>query len=78
MQTTFEIPNTAELDAGLIDKIKAVFPNQSVRVSVSDEAEEDTTEYLLRSPANRERLLRAIDDIKNGRNLVVPDQTLFQ
>ena len=30
---------------------------------------EDTTEYLMRSP-NREHLLRAIENVENGRNIV--------
>ena len=40
--------------------------------------ETDQTEYLLRSPANREKLLAAVADVEAGRNLVVPDQTPFR
>ena len=40
--------------------------------------QEDETDFLLKSPANREQLLRAVEDIKNGRNLVVPDQEQFR
>lgn len=29
----------------------------------------DTTAYLLSSPANAERLLRAVEDVKAGRNM---------
>ena len=38
----------------------------------------DETEYLLSSPANREHLLRAAEDVAAGRNIVVPDQAMFQ
>ncbi|WAC09505.1 hypothetical protein [Dyadobacter pollutisoli] len=33
----------------------------------------DTTEYLMSSPENRDRLLKAIDDVKNGRNIIYRD-----
>ena len=39
---------------------------------------QDETEYLLRSPANREHLLKALADAENDRNLIVPDQQQFQ
>jgi len=32
----------------------------------------------LSDPERRERLLRAIEDVKAGRNIVVPDQSIFQ
>lgn len=38
-----------------------------------DVFEGDETAYLLRSPANREHLLKAIADIEQNRNLVVLD-----
>ncbi len=75
MQTIYTV-NTWELDDRFIDSIKAAFPNRQVKIEVCDEMDE--TEYLLSDPARRERLLRVMDDIKHGRNLVTPDQTLFQ
>lgn len=38
----------------------------------------DDTDYLLSSPANREHLLRAVEDLAAGRNVVEPDQAMFQ
>jgi hypothetical protein len=35
--------------------------------------EQDETAYLLASAANRERLLKAVDDIETGRNLLTFD-----
>lgn len=33
---------------------------------------------LMASAANRKRLLEAIDDVEQGRNIVIPDQEQFQ
>jgi hypothetical protein len=75
MQTTFAI-NTDELDERFLAGVKTMFPHRQVTIAVNDEADE--TEYLLSDPARKERLLRAIDDINHGRNLVTPDQSLFR
>lgn len=37
------------------------------KVDKAKREKQDTTEYLLSSKANRERLLRAIADLENGR-----------
>ena len=75
MQTTYTL-NTDELDEGFLQRVKSAFPRRQVTIAVNDEADE--TEYLLSDPARKERLLRAIDDINHGRNLVTPDQSLFR
>ncbi len=75
MQTTYQL-NTEELDDRFLSSIKAAFPHRKVTIAVNDEVDE--TEYLLSDPARKERLLRAIDDINHGRNLVTPDQSLFR
>ncbi|MEA3207535.1 MAG: hypothetical protein QOE70_592 [Chthoniobacter sp.] len=49
------------------------FIAQRLRETATDE-----TDYLLASPANREHLLRVVADVEAGRNLVTPDQTMFQ
>ena len=77
MTTTFEV-HTDELDERFLASVKAMFPRRTVTIAVRDEDELDTTEYLLSDPARRERLLQAIEDVENGRNIVIPDQTLFQ
>ena len=75
MQTTYTL-NTDELDERFLSSLKAAFPQRQVTIAVNDEPDE--TEYLLSDPVRKERLLRAIEDINHGRNLVTPDQTLFQ
>lgn len=74
MQTTYQI-EADELDEKFVDSVKALFKHKKIEITV---VELDETEYLLRSSANRENLLEAIDDIESGRNLIVPDQDRFQ
>lgn len=64
-----------ELDASFLETLKATFRNKQIEIAVG---ELDETEYLMRSPANRERLLRSMANIEAGRNLIVPDQSLFE
>src|SRR6266702_4252629 len=67
--------NADELDAQFLESLKTAFKHKQIEIAVS---ETDETEYLLRSPANREHLLKALADVENNRNLAVPDQTPFQ
>jgi antitoxin YefM len=52
MQTIYQI-NANELDQNLLDSIKALFKHKEIEIVIS---ERDETAYLLRSPANREKL----------------------
>ena len=74
MTTAFQI-NADELDASFVEKVKAAFPHKLIEITVT---EADETTSLLRDPARRERLLRAVADVEAGRNVVVPDQSQFQ
>lgn len=77
MTTTYQL-EANELDVSLIESIKAAYKDKKIEIEVFEVCEMDTTEYLLSSPANKEHLLRAIDDIENGRNIIVPDQEQFR
>lgn len=79
-----------ETEATLLETVRAL-PSESQRAVLSyaqflqhqEDArraatEADETEYLLRSPANREKLLSAVADVEAGRNLVEPDQAPFR
>jgi len=55
--------------------LKAAFKHKQIEIAV---CETDETDYLLRSPANRQHLLKALSDVDNDRNLIVPDQKMFQ
>ncbi|MBU0559170.1 MAG: hypothetical protein KKD86_12710 [Bacteroidetes bacterium] len=74
METTYRL-NADELDNRFIESLKSVFKNKEIEITVT---EIDDTEYLFRSQANREHLLSAIDDVENNRNVIIPDQKLFQ
>jgi len=64
-----------ELDQRFLDTLKHQFQEREIEIVVSESADvaEDETAYLLRSPANRERLLRALENVAQGRNLEVVD-----
>lgn len=59
--------NANEIDAQFLDDIKAKFSDKQIEIVVS---ELDETEYLLSSKINKERLMNAIEDVKNGQNLI--------
>lgn len=77
MTTTYQL-EANELDISLIESIKAAYKDKKIEIEVFEIGEMDTTEYLLSSRANRERLFKAVDDIENGRNILIPDQEQFQ
>jgi antitoxin YefM len=68
MHTTYEL-NTDDLSIEFIDSLKALFPHKTIEISVC-ESEPDETEYLLSNPANRKRLLEAIENVSKRENLV--------
>jgi antitoxin YefM len=63
-----------ELDQNFLDSLRAAFKGKQIEIAV---CETDETDYLLRTPENRERLLKAVEDIEHQRNLITPDQTKF-
>lgn len=74
MQVSF-ILDSNELDYSFIDKLKVMFRNKRIELSVF---ETDDTEYLCTSKTNKELLLTSISNIENGQNLVTADAKLFQ
>jgi antitoxin YefM len=67
--------NAKELNSDFLKSLKTMFKNKDIEIAICEasEVEEDETAYLLKSPANRDRLLKAIDNINNNRNLVTVD-----
>ena len=63
----------SELDSNFLEQIKAIFGDKEIEIIVS---EFDETEYLLKSEVNKNKLLRAIENLKNRQNLVEVDHGL--
>lgn len=74
MHTIYRM-NADELDERFINSLKAMFKHKEIEIAVY---EHDETSYLLRSPANRARLMEAIQDVEQDRNIIVPEQEQFQ
>ena len=64
--------NETELDSRFLRALKAMFKDKDIEIVICEAAqnEEDETAYLLRSPVNRERLLKAIENVTHDRNLI--------
>nr|VFK22053.1 MAG: antitoxin YefM [Candidatus Kentron sp. LFY] len=71
MHTTYHL-NADELNLGFLDVLKTQFKHKTIGIAVWD-AEQDETAYLLDNPANRARLLEAVENVANKRNLVSVD-----
>jgi antitoxin YefM len=67
MLTTYRL-RASELSSDLIKALKNTYHDREIEITVQDI--QDETAYLLSTPANREHLLSAIEDIKNNKNLV--------
>lgn len=67
MQSIYHL-KVAELDDSLIRSIKELFHGKTIDLVVS---EADETEYLFRSEANRDRLLKAAEHVDSGTQLRV-------
>jgi hypothetical protein len=63
MYSTYTL-NTDELTPQFISVLKQAYPNTKVEIVVQEA--QDETEYLLKD----QQLLKAVEDIKNGKNLV--------
>ncbi len=61
-----------ELDAKFLKSLKSLFKDKEIEIAVSETVAsgEDETAYLLRSPANRERLLQALENVSLRRDVV--------
>ena len=66
MQISYRL-NANELDNNFLDSLKAAFQNKEIEIVVY---ESDETAFLLQNPANRKRLLTAVENIQHRNNLV--------
>ena len=56
-----------EFDLNFFNSIKETFKGKDVDISINDY---DETEYLLRSPKNRDILLERMKNVEEGKNLI--------
>lgn len=68
MSTTYRLKAT-ELDEHFLQSLKALYGNKEVEIAIT-EVQEDETAYLLQNEANKEHLLRALENVEKGQNLV--------
>ena len=67
MYTTYRL-HTDELSENFIKAVKQTFKDRNIEIIVQEV--QDETEYLLSSQANKEHLLRSIQNVANHTNLV--------
>lgn len=74
MYATYKL-NADDLNADFLEVLKATFKHKVIEISVAEaiDVEEDETAFLLRHPANRARLLAAVENIAKGQDLVSVD-----
>lgn len=74
MYTTYKL-KASELNDDFLNSVKALFHDKMVEIAICDtaETEEDETEYLLKNPTNRQRLLDAIDNVEQRQGVVEID-----
>mgnify|MGYP006285048081 CR=1 FL=1 len=65
MYATYQI-NEKDMDIRFLNAIKDTFKGKHIEISI---AEIDETEYLLRSPQNRNILMQRIKDVTENKNL---------
>ncbi len=72
MYTLYKI-NADDLNENFIASIKAQFQHKDIEIAICETAEtgQDETDYLLTHPANKARLLEALDNVKKGHCVTV-------
>mgnify|MGYP000308463705 CR=1 FL=1 len=66
MQISYRL-NANELDSSFIESLKAAFQNKEIEIIVY---ESDETAFLLHNPYNRKKLLTAVENIQNRKDLI--------
>ncbi len=66
MHATYQV-KAEELNYELFQSIKDTFKGKEIEISIIDY---DETEYLLRSPKNKEILLQRIKEVEEGKDLL--------
>jgi antitoxin YefM len=80
MQAVFHV-YPEELDSQFLTLLKELSKNKKLTITVPEDLDDDghdETAYLMSSPANRDRLMRAIASVNSRKNLitVTPEELL--
>ena len=67
MYSTYRL-KADELSNDILNAIKNAFQHKEIEITIQDIPDE--TDYLLGSAANKEHLLKAVEEIENQENLV--------
>jgi len=67
MYSTYRL-KADELSSDILDAIKNAFQHREIEITINDVPDE--TDYLLGTTANKEHLLKAVEEIDNQKNLV--------
>jgi hypothetical protein len=67
MYTTYHFQSAADINADVIDAIKAAFKDKSVVLTVEEETDE--TAFLLAHPQNKAMLMQSIAEDKNQNHI---------
>lgn len=68
MYTLYRL-NSDDLDEAFVQSLRALFKGKTIEIAVSEAEDggDDETAYLLREPANRRRLMEAIENVDAGK-----------
>ena len=73
METTYKL-NARDLTSNFLASIRDLFIDQDIEITVREADDPaDETEYLLRSPVNRARLMEATRNVERNENIVMFD-----
>ena len=68
MQAVFDM-NIEEFDNNFFEMLTTKFKNAKMKIIIK----EDETEYLLKNEANREFLMKSLNELKNGKIVELKD-----
>ncbi len=66
MQASYRL-KAEELTEDFINKLKNMYSYEDVDIEITIEKSEDETEHLMRYKANREHLLNAVEEVRQGK-----------
>lgn len=69
MHATYHLKSAEDITTDVVEAIKAAFKSEPIKITI--EVDDDETAFLLRNPANKEFLLKSIEQDKSGQTIKV-------